>query len=115
MSQAHQPSLRGPEFPVAGFILRTVKRLNAWLTAELEASDPAWCSDPKCPSSTPCPTRQRSDDHPHRPDHRSRPSAYIALGSRTVSKIKVTEGASWLDEGPRLRRQVEVTHARIGA
>ncbi|MGJ7523859.1 hypothetical protein ACSFA0_25525 [Variovorax sp. LT1P1] len=46
MSQAQHPPLSGPAVPEAGFILRTIKGLNAWLTAQLEASDPVWSSDP---------------------------------------------------------------------
>lgn len=47
MSQTRQAAQSAPAAREADFIRRNVKRLDAWLTAQLEASDPAWCSDPK--------------------------------------------------------------------
>ena len=47
MSQSHQAAQSAPAARDDDFIRRTLKRLDAWLIAQLEASDPAWCSDPK--------------------------------------------------------------------
>lgn len=47
MSRPQQSPLTSLAEPEAGFIRRTLRRLDAWFTAQLEASDPVWSSDPK--------------------------------------------------------------------
>lgn len=47
MSQIQDAPLSGQSAPEGGFVRRALKRLDAWFTAQLMASDPPWSSDPK--------------------------------------------------------------------
>lgn len=60
MSHTQQAPLAGPaEEPKTGLVRRTLDRLDAWLTAYLEASDPPWSSDPKMPEYAPLDKKEK--------------------------------------------------------